>query len=262
MRMFDAIEQWCARIEQEPLRPAPGSSLANDDAVFPPLPASSVAYNGLLTAVEHLDFFRAALTATRTLYPAAYYTVLRSALMGSAQAVWVLMPPNPATRAEHSLRIAVDSYKQERKRINELTNLTDDQQLVVAQSIAKIGTRLSEAAAAANTLGINGSTVAKWQLNMTMVIKEAIDLAFPDGTEESTAIRESIGMLWRSQSGHAHGVPHSRLSRVRSTDVVSRADGTAYARSTTQIADIGVAATAPTFLTSEGWRHYDRGCGI
>lgn len=172
------------------------------------------------------------------------------------------MPPNPATRADHALRIAIDSYNQERKRINELTNLTDDQQVVVAQSLAKIDTRLSESATAANALGLNGSTVTKWQLDMTTVIKQAIDLAFPDGAEESTAIRESIGMLWRSQSGHAHGAPHSRLSRVRTTDVVRRADGTAYARSTTQIADIGVAATAQTLLTSEGLRLYDRDCGI
>jgi hypothetical protein len=161
------------------------------------------------------------------------------------------MPPDPAIRAEHSLRIAVDSYKQERNRINELTNLTDDQHVVVAHSLAKIDARLSEAATVADALGLNGSTVSKWRLNMTTVIKEAIGLAFPDCAEESTTIRESIGMLWRSQSGHAHGVPHSRLSRVRTTDVVHRADGTAYARSTTQIADIGVAATAPTLLTSE-----------
>ncbi len=56
-RMFSAIGSSRVRTEQEPLAPAPGSNLAADDKAFPPLPTSTLAYHGLLTAVEHLDFF-------------------------------------------------------------------------------------------------------------------------------------------------------------------------------------------------------------
>ncbi|GAA1983573.1 hypothetical protein [Amycolatopsis minnesotensis] len=259
-RMFAVIEQWQARIEQEPLTPSAGSSLAADDTTFPSLPASSAAYNGLVAAIEHLDFFRAALTATRTLYPVAYYTVLRSALMGSAQAVWVLAPRQRSTRVENALRIAVDSYNQERKLINDITNLTAEQQVIADRNLATLSTRLSAAAAAADALGVNGATVANWTLNMTTVIKEAIALAFPENTADSGRVRESSGMLWRSQSGHAHGTPYSRLSLIRDGDLVRRPDGTAYARSTSPIEHIGLAAAAPTLLVSEAWRLYDLRC--
>jgi hypothetical protein len=83
------------------------------------MPASHVAYNGILGAVEHLHLFRTTFMATGLLYPAAYYTVLRSALMGAAQAVWVLVGPRPKW-LDHALWIFIDDVTQKRKLINGL----------------------------------------------------------------------------------------------------------------------------------------------
>lgn len=67
-KMFFGIEGWQARVKLDPLVPAERSSLAADDKVFPLMPASHVAYNGILGAVEHLHLFRATFMATRLLY--------------------------------------------------------------------------------------------------------------------------------------------------------------------------------------------------
>src|SRR4051794_8201886 len=114
-RMFPVVEEWCGRITRPPVTPAPGSSLARDDQAYCRLPASHLVYGGIVTAVEHLEFFRESFLATaRTLPPTAYFTVLRTALMGVAQALWVLKPADRATRVEHALKIVRDDIHQSR----------------------------------------------------------------------------------------------------------------------------------------------------
>jgi hypothetical protein len=47
--------------------------------------------------------FRVAVQSNRTLYPTAYSTLLRTALMGGAQAAWVLKPPTQVERRLYDL---------------------------------------------------------------------------------------------------------------------------------------------------------------
>jgi hypothetical protein len=110
--MFPAIERWAERTRTAPVTPQAGSSLAADDRIFPAMPPSHLAYAGIVTATEHLELFREAFQATGKLYPAAYFTLLRTALMGSAQAVWLLKPAQRIQRQENALRIVRDDIKQ------------------------------------------------------------------------------------------------------------------------------------------------------
>jgi hypothetical protein len=258
-KMFVGIEGWQARVELDPLVPAEHSSLAADDKAFPLMPTSQVAYNGILGAVEHLHLFRTTFMATRLLYPAAYYTVLRSALMGAAQAVWVLAGPRP-NRLDHALRIFIDDVNQKRKLINDLGDLTDEQQAHADRDRAKLAARLDEAATAATGLGMTFRDITSYKLDMTTVIKEAISLANPQNTVEAAAIRSGAGLLWRMTSGHAHGTPSSRLNLIRFDDVVRRPDGSAFAKPDSPIEYISGAAAAATLLTNEAWRLYDLRC--
>jgi hypothetical protein len=229
-KLFTAVAAWAARIEQPPLLASPGSSLATDDQAFPHLPASAIAYNGLVTAVEHLDYFRTALQATGRIYPAANYTPLRSALMGATQAVWVLAPEVADERVGHALDIAVDTYNQQRKLVEAATALTVEQQAVADRVIATLEARLAEAAAVATTLGKNPANIRRSKLDMTRTITEAVELVNPSDTADAAVIRSGTGLLWRSQSGHAHGTPGSRLSLIDRDSVVDGRNGTLWGR--------------------------------
>lgn len=256
-KLFTAVAAWASRIEAPPLAASSRSSLAADDQAFPSLPASAIAYNGLVTAVEHLDYFRTALQANGRIYPAANYTVLRSALMGAAQAVWVLAPQARKERVGHALEIAVDNYNQQRKLVAAATAMTVEQQAVADRVIAALDARLDEAAVLATSLGKNPANIRKWKLDMTRAITEAVELANPVGTDDAAVIRSGTGLLWRSQSGHAHGTPGSRLSLISHDSVVDDGNGTLWAATSTSFEQIVTATGAATLLLNEAWRLYD-----
>ena len=75
------------RIEQ----PERSSDLAEDNKIFEWMAVSEVARLSLVASGEHL---RLALDAVKAgqLYPSSHFTVLRGALVGASQAVWVLAP--------------------------------------------------------------------------------------------------------------------------------------------------------------------------
>lgn len=258
-KAFAAIEGWQTRVEQEPLVPAPGSSLAADDQTLPSLPASHVAYNGLLVAVEHLHLVRATFKSTHLLYPAAYFTVLRTALMGASQAVWVLAGSRQQRR-EHALQIVIDDINQRRKLLQDLGTLPTEHQTAADQNLRKLAERLDEASTAANQLGLQFGDIGRYKLNMTTVIKEATELAFPGDNENNATIRARAGFLWRSASGHAHGTPSSRLTLIRVEDAVRRPDGSAVAKPDPSIDGISVSLFNATLMVSEAWRLYDLRC--
>jgi hypothetical protein len=258
-KAFTAIESWQDRVQQDPLTAQPGSSLAADDRTLPSQPASHVAYSGLLVAVEHLHLVRSTFMATHLLYPAAYFTVLRTAMMGASQAIWVLTGQRQK-RCEHALRIVIDDINQRRKLIEDLGTLTAEHQAVVDESLRKLATRLDEASAAATQIGLRLDNIKKYKLDMTTVIKEATRSAFPGTDEDSAKMRESAGFLWRSTSGHAHGTPSSRLTLIRAEDAVRRPDGSVTVQPEVSIDGITVVLFNVMLMTSEAWRLYDLRC--
>lgn len=84
------LDGWRLRAHnvEEPQR---GSELAIDDLLFKRMPLSQLARLSLASAGEHL---RLALDAIKVgqLYPSSHFTVLRGALVGASQAVWMLAP--------------------------------------------------------------------------------------------------------------------------------------------------------------------------
>ncbi len=255
-RMKKPVEIWQERTSGEDTGPPPvepGSSLADDDQVFPSHPVSSVAWHGLLTAVEHLDFTLSAMAATRTLYPSAYFTTLRAGLLGAAQAVWVLAPANRAERQLRALAAAMTNYEEQRKAYGAIPAVTAEEQAAVAEARGRIDKRLDEAAAAAVSLGKDPAKARTLRVNATEVIKLAAAVAVPGKVEQPYAM-----FLWRTASGHVHGHPYTRLLQLRSDHVVEDPDGRLWARETGSIMEIGTAASAVFMITAKAWELFDQ----
>jgi hypothetical protein len=224
-KMFPKIEVWFQRTVQTPLVPEPGSSLARDDQDFSWFPPSNVAYGQIVTAVEHLELFRTSFLASRQLYPSAHFTVLRSALVGAAQALWVLKPRQRVIRIEHAARLVREDLKQTKGLLS--VGLPSELELGedVATARDRLDEQLRELLAAAAAVGLDPVAVRDWRLNTTDMIKRVSELVHADNPSVDTQYGASL--LWRLQSGHAHGMPSARIRQIRSSGQVSyNLDGT------------------------------------
>ncbi|MFD7859787.1 hypothetical protein ACFV6B_36725 [Streptomyces microflavus] len=252
--MHGVVEQWMQRTsgEHEPEGPEPGSSLAADDRLFPHYPVSSAVWHGLLTAVEHLSFFHTALATSRTMYPAAYFTVLRTALLGSAQAVWVLEPASRAERQKRALTVAATDAREQRKVIAALPARSAAERAEQQTLIGKQQDILAEIDHAAIRLGFPAGKGATWSLNATEVIHEAARIALDPDT------RDAPQVLWRISSGHVHGHAYSRLLQLTQDHLYTDPTGQTWGRSSSTLEAVGTHAAACLLQTGHAWKQWDR----
>jgi hypothetical protein len=93
--IFDAAAGWRDRTERTRADDVqPGSSLLKDDEVTSPYLLSHAVRGALVSAVDHLDAFRALIQDAHVVHPRATLTLLRAALENAALAVWLLGPAN------------------------------------------------------------------------------------------------------------------------------------------------------------------------
>jgi hypothetical protein len=252
--MHGVVQDWMQRTsgEREPEGPEPGSSLAADDHLFPRHPVSSTAWHGLLTAVEHLSFFHTSLATSQTMYPSVYFTVLRTALLGSAQAVWVLAPASRPERQKRALTIAATDAREQRKVIAALPARSAAERAEQQTLIGKQQDILAEIDIAATRLGFPAGKGAAWQLNATDVIDEAARVALDSDT------RDYPPVLWRISSGHVHGHAYSRLLQVTRDRLYTNSNGQIWARSASSLDAVGAHAAACLLQTSHAWKQWDQ----
>jgi len=83
-----------------------GSILGNDDRLWPHHPTSQVAWVAMISASEHLDIIEAILemAPTRT-FVTAPFSVVRGALIGPAQSLWILGAYSSTDRQQRSLSV-------------------------------------------------------------------------------------------------------------------------------------------------------------
>lgn len=84
------LDRWRRRA-QTVEEPESGSDLALDDKIFPHMAISQLARMSLVLSGEHLRFALDAVHA-KQLYPSSHLPVLRGALVGASQGVWILRP--------------------------------------------------------------------------------------------------------------------------------------------------------------------------
>src|SRR5690349_10164537 len=111
--LFPALEQYEPRLTT-PLAIIAGSDLAADDVDGPWPRVSEVVMGSLIAAHDHLVAVRDHVRFRR-LYLYADATLLRSALLSAAQAVWILAPGERTERQRRCRTLAAHGYAEQLK---------------------------------------------------------------------------------------------------------------------------------------------------
>lgn len=91
--------------------PLKGSELRDDDKAWPYYPPSEVARSGIVSALDHLYLVGQVLDEGSNVPPYATQSLIRGALVGSCQALWILTPEDQAVRRARALRLAHEEYR-------------------------------------------------------------------------------------------------------------------------------------------------------
>lgn len=203
-QMFDTaadLDRWRLRAHrvEEPER---GSDLALDDNIFERMAISQLARMSLVLAGEHLRLALDAIRAQQQLYPSSHFTVLRGALVGASQAVWIMAPPDRNLRRERGLTVLTEMYAQMDKYYGFLEN---------AQIDANDRTRLDDQRRwlSERRDDVASLRITRATLNLTDVIGAAADHVFTD-----TSSREAVRRMWREMSADAHVLGWSLFQRT------------------------------------------------
>lgn len=244
---YDDLDGWHARGQKmPPEQPERGSLLAADDAIFYWHNISETARFSLLTSGEHLRLAKTAIEAHQV-YPSAHFTVMRTALVCAAQAVWILAPPDAHDRQERGLTLIGEIYDQLGKHdAEQLTlplNAADQKDL--RDHIGWCKMRQDQVKAARRT---------KAQFNQTATIAWALDHRFPDSRR-----RGAGRLLWRQMSSDAHGLGWGVYQRG-STLKGNRRTGLGVGMSGGGLEFIAEPFVAIHQVLKEGWSLFDRLC--
>lgn len=239
------LDRWRLRAHRVE-EPEGGSELAIDDQVFPHMAISQLARMSLIPAGEHL---RLALDAIRAkqLYPSSHFTVLRGALVGASQAVWILGPEDRDERRERGLTVLTEMYEQMERyyRFLDGTHLQANDRARLHDQQLWLSQRTGQVASIRKT---------RASLNLTGVIGLAADHAFPD-----TRSREAVRRMWREMSADAHVLGWSLLQRT-TFDQADRRTGVGEGKAPGDPEHVAEAFVASYRLLRRGWSLFDRRC--
>ncbi|WP_088283819.1 hypothetical protein [Kineosporia sp. A_224] len=203
VKILGAIESLKGVLEGLP-SVEPGSALAVDGEAWPTGPVSAYATTSILSSIEHQLMVRSTLVDALALYPSAIETTLRTALIGAAEACWLLGPDDSDTRVIRGLRIAADDLSDSDGTARDLTTAEAYPADAPVHDLAR--DRMAQVAAAVDAarreLDRRGFTVSprRSAISATVMIREALTEAFP-----GQPMLVYGGMhLWRRGSGKAH----------------------------------------------------------
>jgi hypothetical protein len=197
---FPTLDEWGVTLATS-FVPAEGSALAVDDRDWVPVPVSQVAVMGLGSARDHLHAVRVLIEA-RQLFPFAQSTLIRGAVIGAAQAVWVLEPDGRELRLERARLLAAHMYAEHGKYLDLLRRLAPEPH----EGTEAVFEHVQQRQAELRELRVQADQHAA--LNTTEMVKTAALAAF--GAQMLADETESI---WRITSGAAHGFAWSLLGQ-------------------------------------------------
>ena len=246
-----AVEAWQARTNNAPTIPAK-SALGGDDT--PGLVVSNLAWYSLIVAVEHLDFVIACMRATSTMYPTAYMTTLRSALLSASHAVWVLSPVRRAGRRERAMRLQMQDLDDQLKMLRSVWGLSREQETARESDIANLDGQAEANKAIVDRLGLLPASLAK--LNNTDVVTAVAKQIHDDPIAAS-----GVQLLWRTGSAAAHGQRSYATMRMNRNVLLTEGERKVMQLRGDLTHDVGPAAGAVTIAISEAFRLFDLRCG-
>ncbi|WP_157931863.1 hypothetical protein [Mycobacteroides abscessus] len=189
---FPTLDEWQKRIGI-PYAPSADSPLAEDDKDWPVYPASQVAWMGLAGAVDNLMAIRRHIEIDE-LFSFAHLGLCRAALIGSAQATWILGPDSSTDRISHARTVLADMHQKQLQYLSGLVDSLDEPHENTALVHDHVQLRLDELQAKRT------AERQKEKLNTTKMITEAAEYAFDDPT-----LRNEVLLEWQATSGAAHG---------------------------------------------------------
>ncbi|MGO2877469.1 MAG: hypothetical protein ACTIB0_12545 [Corynebacterium casei] len=245
-QIFEAqpdLDRWRLRT-QNVEQPQTDSELALDDEIFPQMAISQYVRLSLASSGEHLRLALDALRA-KQLYPSSHYTVLRGALVGASQVVWILCPSDREERRERGLSAIAEMYAQMGKYYNSLDDLPEaDQQRLKDQKVWLKDRRDGVAAVRKRTEA----------LILTNVIQIAAKEAFT-----SPSHHEAIPRIWREMSSDAHVLCWSVFQRS-SFGPTDPQTGISEVQATGSLENLAKAFLPSYRMLKHGWSLYDRRC--
>lgn len=240
---FPDLDAWGSR-SSVIAQPEAGSELALDDAETIGWHTSQLAAAGLGAARNHLQAVRVHIEAGQT-FPEATGTLIRGAMLGGSQAVWLLDPNDRAVRLRRTRLLTAEVTDNHRKCLADLLEISPGHENTrrVHDHVVK---RLGEVKAKRAELDEGA------KFSNTTLIEEAARATFGEGFDVAARAE------WRRTSGNAHGLPWAVLG-VSGTAQVSQADADGFATFTAggAFGDILNGYTLAYRLIRRGWELFD-----
>ncbi len=197
---FPTLDRWQIAATTA-FEPVPGSQLRGDDLDWPTAPVSAVAHQGLCVAAHHLQAVRVHLAPEAgqgQLFALAHATLCRTALVGAAQAVWLLVSDDRQVRLRRHRMLITEMQHKHRQYLTDLQNQADQPHEGTEKVAAHLDTRIEEMKAK------RAAAKEKAAFYNTDMIREAAQEVFADRPDGEKLAQAAVA-VWRSGSGAAHG---------------------------------------------------------
>lgn len=245
---FDQVEVW----HRAPLfTPLLGAQLRADDDEWPHLALSQLAKAGLDVAAEHLFTIRTLVEAGQVL-PIAFRSILRTALVGSTQAVWLLESDDLEERTRRHRVLVNEMYRRHGAYLKALLKSDDHSDVVAHENTIKLHAHITKRHSQIGTLRTFADETETWE--DTRAIEQAARAAFIKDPNVDQLVLEAR-LEWMAGSGAAHGLVWP-LFGTAGTRVLGPADkqGRAVIEAGGSYARVLNAYLLAYWMTAAGWK--------
>lgn len=203
---FDQVQLW----HRTPLFvPNVGSQLRADDDEWPYMSISQLSKVGLDVAAEHLYACRVLVEAGE-LFPFVHRSLLRTALVGATQAVWLLDPDDGSERTRRHRVLMATMYKRHYQYLSELLTLNDLRGEPHDTNTETVHDHVAARKGELEKLRAQYSEKSNW--NDTDAIKAAARACWTRSADVENLVQEAL-LEWQAGSGASHGLVWSALGQ-------------------------------------------------
>lgn len=245
---FDQVELW----HRAPLfTPLVGAQLRADDDEWPHLALSQLAKAGLDVAAEHLFTIRTLVDSGQVL-PIAFRSVLRTALVGSTQAVWLLQSDDLDERVRRHRVLVNEMYRRHGGYLKTLLMSDDHSDAESHENTRDLYEHITKRHNQIGTLRTFADETETWE--DTRAIEQAARAAFIKEPNVDQLVVEAR-LEWMAGSGAAHGLVWP-LFGTAGTRVLGPADkqGRAVIEAGGSYARVLNAYLLAYWMTAAGWK--------
>ncbi|MCD2198280.1 hypothetical protein LQ327_33435 [Actinomycetospora endophytica] len=215
LTIVEAVRRWRDYVTA-PRLVAAHSRLAEDDAAFPVLPLSHLAWFGIVHGVDHLEMYLDALVVQGRSHPLAPQTLARSAVLGASHALWLLDHDSRQERQRRALRLAHEEFKQERTALRDMREISDVDNARLEERIELLTEWTDRTVAAGQGLGLTPNQVQARLDDTTIIDTVAKRLVHIEPVNADLV--QAYRLLWRTHSGTAHGLRWSSQAQTKVFD--------------------------------------------